>query len=188
MILDALQLIVDTPVTRSLLADRASDLGRSSPAVAITADPAFQLLAKGRRMTPLHAENGVFLFAVPRGTTAVQLLSRVSRLTVKIGAITLLTMDNISAKAGFTFSVSGSQIQVVCYAAGTRILTATGERPVENLRQGDLVVSLTAKPPSLTWPPAPVPATVIVSANELRSEIELVISNMPPAFTVIALV
>ena len=63
-------------------------------------------------------------------------------LTVKSGATTVLTMNNMSAKAGSTFSVSGSQIQVVCYAAGTRILTATGERPVENLRQGDLVVTV----------------------------------------------
>ena len=65
-------------------------------------------------------------------------------LTVKSGASTILTMNNLSGTSltSASFVGVGDAIQVVCYAAGTRILTATGERIVESLVQGDTVLTL----------------------------------------------
>lgn len=63
-------------------------------------------------------------------------------LTIKSGSATVLTLDNLYAPAGETFTLAGGTITAVCYAAGTRILTATGERTVETLRAGDQVVTL----------------------------------------------
>ena len=58
-------------------------------------------------------------------------------LTIKSGATTVLTMSNLTS-TGSGFTLSGNSITVVCYAAGTHILTPTGERRVETLRQGDM--------------------------------------------------
>ena len=57
-------------------------------------------------------------------------------LTVKSGASTILTMNNLSGTSltSASFVGVGDAIQVVCYAAG--ILTATGERIVESLSAG----------------------------------------------------
>jgi hypothetical protein len=66
-------------------------------------------------------------------------------LTVKSGVTPVLTMNNVSVAAGVTsasFVANGDKIGVVCFAAGTRILTDTGERLVESLMQGDIVLSL----------------------------------------------
>nr|WP_294522334.1 Hint domain-containing protein [uncultured Rhodopila sp.] len=61
------------------LADRAAALGLSPAAAARTTDPDLQILLKGERISPLHSADGVFVFMVPAGTTAVQLCSRASR-------------------------------------------------------------------------------------------------------------
>jgi hypothetical protein len=45
----------------------------------------------------------------------------------------------------------GSVTDSACFVAGTRIATATGERPVETLRPGDLVCTATGRHASVVW-------------------------------------
>jgi hypothetical protein len=63
-------------------------------------------------------------------------------LTVLNGGNPVYTMANVTAASGVTFQAFGDTIGVVCFAAGTRILTAEGEKPVESLRTGDAVMTL----------------------------------------------
>jgi hypothetical protein len=58
------------------LAERAAALGQPAPEVAMTADPALQIVAKGRTVRPLYGENGLYIFALPKGATEVRLVSR----------------------------------------------------------------------------------------------------------------
>jgi hypothetical protein len=58
------------------LAERAVVLGQPAPKVAMTGDPEVQLVAKGRTLRPLYGENGLYIFALPKGTTEVRLVSR----------------------------------------------------------------------------------------------------------------
>ncbi len=56
--------------------------------------------------------------------------------------------------ANFTFAsdgAGGTLIGVVCYARGTRLLTAQGERPVEQLRPGDTVTTLSGAEAAIRW-------------------------------------
>jgi hypothetical protein len=75
-------------------------------------------------------------------------------LTVKNGTTTVLTMNNVNQTGNPTFTVSGNTIAAVCYAAGTRILTVTGERMVESLMQGDIVLTFSGdelSPQPVKW-------------------------------------
>ena len=65
-------------------------------------------------------------------------------LTVTDGSSTILTMNNVGLQTGAQndFAVFGDTIEAVCFAAGTRILTATGERMIETLMPGDDVLTL----------------------------------------------
>ncbi len=68
-------------------------------------------------------------------------------LTVTGTGGTKLVMNNISG-AGLTsasFKASGNEILIVCYAAGTHILTPTGEQLVEDLAAGEEVLTWGAK-------------------------------------------
>jgi hypothetical protein len=58
------------------LADRAAALGQPVPKPETTVDPDLRIVAKGRRVRPLYAENGLHIFVLPKGTTQVQLMSR----------------------------------------------------------------------------------------------------------------
>ena len=77
-------------------------------------------------------------------------------LTVTDGSSTILTMNNVGLQAGAQndFAVFGDTIEAVCFAAGTRILTPTGERMIENLAQGDIVLTLAGdelRPEPVQW-------------------------------------
>jgi len=60
------------------LADRALGLGKSMQRLEFTVDPDLHVLVNERCVRPLHNKDGLFIFAIPRGTTAVRLVSRVS--------------------------------------------------------------------------------------------------------------
>jgi hypothetical protein len=57
--------------------------------------------------------------------------------------------------SGDTFSFSntsnGTAVEVMCFLAGTRIATADGEKPVESLRAGDLVLDPAGKAAAVRW-------------------------------------
>jgi hypothetical protein len=58
------------------LADRAATLGQPAVSPETTRDTDLHLLIKGRALRPLYAENGLFIFALPRGTAEARLVSR----------------------------------------------------------------------------------------------------------------
>ena len=58
------------------LAERAVSLGKPVVRPATTTDADVCLVAKGRTMRPLFNENGLLIFALPRGVTQVRLVSR----------------------------------------------------------------------------------------------------------------
>ncbi len=79
-----------------------------------------------------------------------------SSLTLQSGGASVASL-NIGAgytSADFTFSgdgAGGTLIGVVCYARGTRLLTAHGERPVEQLLPGDTVTTLSGAEAAIRW-------------------------------------
>lgn len=69
----------DEPTVRPVwqrLADRAATLGQPAVSPETTRDTDLHLLIKGRALRPLYAENGLFIFALPRGTAEARLVSR----------------------------------------------------------------------------------------------------------------
>ncbi len=58
------------------LAARAAALGQPAPRLETTGDPELRILAKGRTVRPMYGENGLHIFALPKGATEVHLLSR----------------------------------------------------------------------------------------------------------------
>ena len=58
------------------LADRAAILGQPAVKPKTTLDPGLRLAAKGRTIRPLYGENGLFIFALPKGATEVHIVSR----------------------------------------------------------------------------------------------------------------
>ena len=60
------------------LADRAAALGQPMPHAETTDDAQLRVLAKGRFVRPMYAENGLYIFRLPKGTTAARLVSRAS--------------------------------------------------------------------------------------------------------------
>ena len=79
--------------------------------------------------------------------------------TVAGSTLTLSSGAALDIGAGYTtasFSFlpdgkGGTLIGVVCYARGTRLLTAAGERPVEALQPGDTVTTLSGEEAAVRW-------------------------------------
>lgn len=79
-----------------------------------------------------------------------------STLSLQSGAAAVASLDIGAgyATSNFTFAsdgAGGTLIGVVCYARGTRLLTAHGERPVEQLRPGDTVTTLSGADAAIRW-------------------------------------
>ncbi len=60
------------------LADRAAALGQPVQRVETTNDADLRIIAKGRTVRPLYAENGLYIFTLPKHSTEVRLASRAS--------------------------------------------------------------------------------------------------------------
>jgi hypothetical protein len=58
------------------LAERAAILGQPAPQRDTTTDPELNIVAKGRTLRPLYGENGLYVFALPKGVTEVRVVSR----------------------------------------------------------------------------------------------------------------
>ena len=58
------------------LAERATALGEAAPQLDTTTDPALHIVANGRRVQPLHGENGLYIFPLPKGAAEVRVVSR----------------------------------------------------------------------------------------------------------------
>jgi hypothetical protein len=58
------------------LAERAAALGQPARQRDATTDPDLHIVAKGRTLRPLYGENGLYVFALPKGATEVRVVSR----------------------------------------------------------------------------------------------------------------
>jgi hypothetical protein len=90
------------------LADRAAALGKLVPQHATTDDSALRLVAKGRTVKPVHVDERLAIFALPRHAAEVRLVSRAAsptdtrpwmedrrRLGVRVARIVLRTCDDM---------------------------------------------------------------------------------------------
>lgn len=60
------------------LADRAARLGQPMSQVETTSGPELRLVSTGRTLRPLYADNGLYIFLLPEGASAVHLVSHAS--------------------------------------------------------------------------------------------------------------
>ena len=58
------------------LAERAAALGQPMPQPDTTTDVQLRIVVNGRTVRPLHGENGLYIFALPKGATEVRVISR----------------------------------------------------------------------------------------------------------------
>ncbi len=73
-------------------------------------------------------------------------------LTIDDGTTPVFTFTDIDKLGAFTLADDGSGGTVVaCYLEGTRILTDSGEKPIESLAIGDLVIARHGQPGPIKW-------------------------------------
>jgi Hint domain len=58
------------------LAERAEALGQLAPKPDTTANPELRIVTKGREVHPVYSDNGLFIFALPKGAAEARLISR----------------------------------------------------------------------------------------------------------------
>jgi hypothetical protein len=58
------------------LAERATFFGRPVPKVEAVCDPRLHVVANGRTIWPIHSEDGLFIFVLPKAEAEVRLVSR----------------------------------------------------------------------------------------------------------------
>jgi hypothetical protein len=74
--------------------------------------------------------------------------------TTSGGGAGQFVFNNFATSGSPVIAFSGNTVEAICYAAGTRLLTPTGERAVEDLREGDEVLILAGDsltPTPVTW-------------------------------------
>ena len=75
-----------------------------------------------------------------------------TQLTILNGSKTVFTFADIDKLGSFSLANDGSGgTLVACYLEGTRILTDTGERPIETLAVGDLVIARHGHAKPIRW-------------------------------------
>jgi hypothetical protein len=90
------------------LAQRAAIIGRPLPECETTADPALRLVAKGRTVKPVYADDRLVIFSLPRGAREIRLVSRAQsptmtrpwledrrRLGVRVGRVVLRGVSQV---------------------------------------------------------------------------------------------
>ena len=91
-----------------------------------------------------------FTYTVGGGNSSVSALG-ITGVVVPADASIKDTVGNTANLLGATASFSSLSVDPLCFLAGTRILTPTGEVAVETLRQGDLVTTLSGTHHPLRW-------------------------------------